>query len=415
MAYKFLKAADIKDQTVLLRVDFNEGLDERGRLGDDYKIQAVLPTVRFLREHGAKIIIMSHAGRPEGQWQDKYTLKPMAARLAELLDLKFVETEHEVLSYPLAHVVFVRGNLHQAKVQTAIKKIPAHNIIVLENLRFYPEEERNDSGFAKALASLGTVFVNDGFAVSHREAASTVAVTEYLPSFVGKLLEKEIRSLDYLLQKAKAPFVLIMGGIKISDKAKTLERLGKKADKILVGGGLANVFMAAEGLEIGESVIERESQQLAWMILKNFKDKIVLPKDVAVFDTALPQETAIIRNRYDVTKTEKICDIGPKAILDYAQIIKTAKTICWNGPLGYFEKKPFRAGTLSLARVVGGVSKGKAFGVVGGGETVAAVRQAAQEEYIDHVSTGGGAMLVYLSGAKMPALEALKKNKKEND
>ncbi len=201
----------------------------------------------------------------------------------------------------------------------------------------------------------------------------------------------------------------MMGGIKISDKAKTLEVLGRKADYILLGGGLANVFFAAEGLEIGESVIEKESQQLAWQLLQNFKDKLVLPKDVAVFDTGNPKETAIVKNRYEIKPTEKICDIGPKTILEYSKILKSAKTICWNGPLGYFEKKPFRTGTMALAKIVGSVSSGKAFGVAGGGETVAAIRQAHQFEYIDHVSTGGGAMLKYLSGAKLPGLEALKR------
>lgn len=409
MAYKYLKSTDIKNKTVLLRVDFNEEIDESGKMLDDFRIQEILPTIKFLQKHNAKIVILSHTGRPDGRWVKKASLKPMAERLAELLKVKFLETEDRPVTYPIKHVVFVNGNIELENVRQAVQEMSAKDITVLENLRFYPGEENNSKDFAMILATLGDVYVNDAFAVDHRTAASVVAITQELPAFVGPVLEKEIKNLDYVLTKSQHPFVLMMGGIKISDKAKTLEVLGRKADYILLGGGLANVFFAAEGLEIGESVIEKESQQLAWQLLQNFKDKLVLPKDVAVFDTGNPKETAIVKNRYEIKPTEKICDIGPKTILEYSKILKSAKTICWNGPLGYFEKKPFRTGTMALAKIVGSVSSGKAFGVAGGGETVAAIRQAHQFEYIDHVSTGGGAMLKYLSGAKLPGLEALKR------
>lgn len=409
MAYPYLKSADIKNKTVLLRVDLNEEIDERGRLIDNFRIQAIVPTIKFLRKHNAKVIVLSHAGRPDGQWNSNLSLAPMADCLAKLLNVKYVTTENKVVDYPIEHLVFMHGNLEQLKVQQAVKDTSRKDIIVLENLRFYPGEDENSTAFAKVLASLGDVYIDDAFAVTHRKTASIVAITKYIPSFVGPLLEKEIKNLDYILQKAKSPFVLMMGGIKISDKAKILEKLGGRADHILVGGGLANIFFAAEGLEIGESVIEKKSEKLAWQLLKNFKGKLVLPKDVAVFDTKNPRGTAIVKDRFDIKPTEKICDIGPKAILEYSKILKSAKTICWNGPLGYFEKKPFRAGTMSLARIVGSVSKGKAFGVAGGGETVAAVRKAHQLEFIDHVSTGGGAMLEYLSGNKLPGLKALEK------
>jgi phosphoglycerate kinase len=408
MAYRYLKSADIEHKTVLLRVDFNEEIDENGKLMDNYRIQAMLPTIKFLREHHAKIVIMSHCGRPEGKWVDKYSLKPMAECLAEFLGAKLVETENKSLSYPIDHVIFVKGNIEHEDVREAVKHMQPKDIVVLENLRFYPGEEENSAKFAELLASMGEVYVDDAFAVTHRTAASIVAITKFLPSFVGPLLEKEIKNLNYVLQKAQKPFVLMMGGIKISDKAKTLEKLGSQADYILVGGGLANVFFAAQGLEIGESVVEKESEKVAWQIMKNFKDKLVLPQDVAVFDTNNPKETAIVKDRYDIKRTEKICDIGPKTILEYAKILKSAKTICWNGPVGYFEKKPFRTGTMALAKIVGAVSSNKAFGLVGGGETVAAVRQAHQLEYIDHVSTGGGAMLEFLAGDKLPGIEALK-------
>ena len=228
--------------------------------------------------------------------------------------------------------MFVRGDITKPEVQSAVKAMQAKDIVMLENLRFYPGEEANDEKFAKTLASLGDVYVDDAFAVAHHPAASNVAITKCMPSFVGPSLEKEIKNLDYITTKSQSPFVLMMGGLKISDKEKVLEKLGAKADYILVGGGLANVFMAAEGLEIGESVVEGESKQLAWSIMKNFKDKLILPKDVAVFDTSNPKETATIRDRYDIRPTEKVCDIGPKAILEYANILTAAKTICWNGP-----------------------------------------------------------------------------------
>jgi phosphoglycerate kinase len=409
MSYNFLKPKDIQGKTVLLRVDLNEEVDEFGKLMDDFRIQAIVPTIEFLRSHDAKVVVLSHMGRPEGKPNANMTMHPMAARLADLMKLKLVETENKPVRYPVEHLVFVTGDITKPAVQDAVKAMDAKDIVMLENLRFYPGEDANDMEFAKTLASLGEVYVDDAFAVTHRKAASTVAITKCLPSFVGPSLEKEIKNLDYVITKAQKPFVLMMGGIKISDKAKLLETLGKKADYILVGGGLANVFMAAQGLEVGESVVEKSSQKLAWTILQNFKDKLIMPKDVAVFDTNNPKETAIVKDRFDISKTEKICDIGPKAILEYAKILKTAKTICWNGPLGYFEKKPFRTGTVSLARIIGSVSKKQAFAVVGGGETVAAVRQSHQFDYIDHVSTGGGAMLEYLAGNKLPGIEALRK------
>ncbi|HEX3095708.1 MAG TPA: phosphoglycerate kinase [Patescibacteria group bacterium] len=409
MAYKYLKPEDIANKTVLLRVDLNEEVDEHGKLLDDFRLLSILPTVKFLRKHNAKVVILSHMGRPEGKWNMDMSLKPMGERLAELLKIKFVETDGAVPDYPINHLVFVNCDITKVKTQKCVKGIADKDVILLENLRFYPGEEENSAKFAKVLCGLGDVYVDDAFAVTHRSCASIVAITECMPSFVGPLLEKEIKNLDYVATKSKKPFVLMMGGIKISDKAKTLQRLGERADHILIGGGLANIFFAAEGLGIGESIIEKESMQLAWSLLKNFKDKLVLPKDVAVFDTQNPKETPIVKNRYDVKSSEKICDIGPKTILEYSKILKGAATICWNGPLGYFEKKPFRTGTMALAKIVGAVSKRKAFGAVGGGETVAAVRQAHQLENIDHVSTGGGAMLEYLAGNELPGLKALEK------
>jgi len=262
--------------------------------------------------------------------------------------------------------------------------------------------------FAKKLASLAEVYVNDAFGVDHRKAASLVAITKYLPGYCGLLLEKEIKSLDTVLKQSKKPFVLLMGGIKISDKVQTLENLGKKADKILLSGGLANLFFLTKGFEIGKSKVESDARKIAWTLEKNFKAKIVLPLDVVVADEKMDRDSIRVTEPHMIKPEEKILDVGPKTILAYAKELKAAKMIVWNGPLGYFEKKPFHTATIALARVIGGVASRKAFVLAGGGETVDALRLAHQLEHIDHVSTGGGAMLEYLAGKKLPGIEAIK-------
>jgi phosphoglycerate kinase len=347
-------------------------------------------------------------GRPEKPWDKKMSLEPVAKTLADLLKYKFVATDEGAPDYPIKHVIFFRGDIRKKPTRDAIKEVTNKDIIFLENLRFYPGEEANSDSFAKQLAGLGKVYVNDAFAVDHRKAASVVAVTKHLPSYAGLLLEQEIKNLDYVLSKAKSPFVLMMGGIKISDKAKTLEHLGRKADTILLGGGLANVLLQAQGVEIGKSKIEDGARKTAWQISRNFKHKLVLPRDAVVTNSALAKSSIRVCDIHSIKPTEVILDIGPKTILEFAKHLKAAKTIVWNGPLGKYETKPFHTGTLSLARVIGGVSKKKCFSVVGGGETVDAMRAAYQETFVDHLSTGGGAMLEYLTGAKLPGIEALK-------
>lgn len=409
MPYNFLRASHVKNKTVLLRVDMNEEVVSRGKLADDFRIRAILPTIQFLQEQGAKIIICSHVGRPEGKHDKKFTLQPMAECLAELLDYKFIVSENKISHYGVKHVIFLSGDITKSEIHNAVKESDSKDIIVLENLRFYPGEEENNSEFAKHLADLAEVYVDDAFAVAHRKAASIVAITKFLPSYVGPLLEKEIKNLDFVLNKAQHPFVLMMGGIKISDKAKTLQNLGRTADQILLGGGIANLLLAASGLEVGDSKIEAESKHLAWNIANNFKHKIVLPKDVVVSNKSASPGSARVKNSYDVKPNESMYDIGPKTILEFSKILKQAKTICWNGPMGRFEQKPFHTGTAALARLIGALGKRKTFVVAGGGETVAAIRQAHQEEHVDHLSTGGGAILEYLAGNKLPGLEALKK------
>lgn len=408
MAIKYLKPEIVKGKTVLLRVDVNTPIDSKNRVTDDFRIQAVIPTIKFLRQHGCKVIVCAHLGRPKGSWNEKFTMKPVAQQMADILKLKFVETNRKLPDYGVNHLIFYTGDIQQEQHRRILWNIPDKDIVFLENIRFYKGEEENSAFLGKHLASLADIYVNDAFGVSHRKAASVVAVAKHLPSFAGLLMEKEIKSLQHVLRAPKKPFVFLMAGIKISDKAKTLENVGKRADKIMLGGGIANLFFLAKGLEIGLSKVEKEAEKLAWHIEKNFKDKIILPSDVVVANSKMEKSSIRSCEVYDVKKNEVILDIGPKTIMAFAKELKKSKTIVWNGPLGYFEKKPFDTGTMALAKLIGGMSKGKCFGVVGGGETVNAVREAGQQDYIDHLSTGGGAMLEFLAGEKLPGLEALK-------
>ncbi len=407
MAIKYLKSSTLKNKTVLLRVDVNVPVKD-GQVLDDFRIQSIIPTIRLLKEGNNKVVVCGHLGRPKGEWKKELSLKPVAKRLADILKYKFIETDYKIPEYGIPHVIFYSGNITEEKHQSQLFNIHSKDIVVLENLRFYPGEKENDAVFAKHLSGLADVYVNEAFGVDHRMAASVVAVTKYLKSYAGPLLEKEIKNLDIVLKYPKSPFVVLMGGIKISDKVQTLENLGRKTDKILVGGGIANLFFLAKELEIGISKVEKEAIKTAWQISKNFKEKLILPVDLVVANGKMESSSIRVTTPYEVGKKEMILDIGPKSILIFAEELKKAKTIVWNGPLGYFEKKPFHTATMALSNVVGGVSSRKAFGVVGGGETVDALRQSGQIEHMNHVSTGGGAMLTYLAGKKLPGIEALK-------
>ncbi len=395
---------------MLLRLDLNESLDKRGKLLDDYRLQSVIPTIQQLQKNHNKIVIVSHMGRPDGKISKSLSLEPIAKRLAEILNVKFVATENALPTYPIPHLILFTGDITDPKINQLLQDDESKNIILLENIRFYPEEETNDDVFAKTLAQLGEFYVNDCFAVDHHKAASISAITKHLPSLAGPLLSKEILALEHLTSgKIKQPFVLLMGGVKISDKAQTLKNLGKHADQILIGGGLANLFLAVQGYNVDSKKFEKSDLVLTKQILTNFKNKIVLPKDVIVESKEKVRSTKILHKLVSDLKTsDLVYDIGPKTILEYSKILREAKTICWNGPLGFFEQPAFKTGTMAIAKVIGAVGKRKAYTVVGGGETVAAVRQSGQEQYFDHVSTGGGAMLEYLAGNKLPGIEALK-------
>jgi phosphoglycerate kinase len=405
MAIKYLKTSTLKNKTVLLRVDVNVPI-ENGKVSDAFRIEQVVPTIKHLLKNKNKVIVCGHLGRPKGKWNEEFSLKPAAKLMADFLELKFIETDHRVPDYHARHLIFYTGKITEDKHQKQIKAISEKDIVFLENLRFYKGEEENDPVFSKKLSNLADVYVNDAFGVDHRSAASVVGVTKYLSAYCGLLLEKEIKSLDALIRHPKSPFVVMTGGIKLSEKVGALENLGKKADKILVSGGVANLIFQTKGFEIGISRVEEGERKTAMQIAKNYKNKLVLPVDVVVANKELKNIRSCAP--YEVRENEQILDAGPKTILEFSKHIKAAKTIVWSGPLGLFEKKPFHHATFALARLIGGRGKGKAFVVAGGGDTVDAIRQAHQFENIDHVSTGGGAMLEYLAGKKLPGIEALK-------
>jgi phosphoglycerate kinase len=376
---------NLKNKTVFLRVDFNVPLKD-GRVRDDYRLLAGLETIKFLLAKNCRLIVATHLGEPPGEVTAGYSVKPVAARLKIILGqpVKFLP------------------NAVGAKVQAAVKKMKPGDIVMLENLRFHRDEYNDDARFAKELAALADVYVNDAFSVCHRKQASVAAIKKYLPSYAGLLLEKEVNALNRIKQPKK-PLVVIMGGAKIGTKAPLITKLYPRADHILLGGALANNFFKFQNKEIGRSLCDADSTIYVRQFFKNKKlaAKIILPLDVVV---QTKKGEAEWRRPEEVGRQEYIFDIGPNTISLYAQYIKKANTLVWNGPLGKFEMAGFKQGTLSVARLVAARSSGPAYGVVGGGETVEALQLTKMAEYVDWVSTAGGAMLTYLGGGKMPGL-----------
>ncbi len=408
MSIKYLKSTTLKNKTVLLRVDVNVPLNEKtGKVADDFRIQSIIPTIRMLQEGNNRIILVGHLGRPEGR-DPKLSLKPVAERLADILGYKFLATHHPLPNYLINHLIFYTGNILADNHTQQLKNFKARDIVMLENIRYYKGEDAKDTHLAKKLSELADVYVNDAFSVDHHGAASVSVVPKYLDSYAGPGLEQEIKSLNVILERVKKPFVLMIGGIKISDKIGVLENLGQHSDIILLGGGLANLIFKSKDYETGISKVEDDAIGQAFEVSKNFKSKLLLPSDVVVANKEMDKDSIRVCAPYEVRENEQMLDVGPKTILEYSKKLKVAKTIVWNGPLGHFEIKPFHTATMALARVIGGLGKRKAFTVVGGGETVDAIRLCHQQEHIDHVSTGGGAMLEFLAGKKLPGIEALK-------
>lgn len=394
---------NLAGKTVLLRADL-DAPEDAGKITDDFRVRKAVPTIKLLYEAGAKVIIISKNGHKHNK-----SLELVAYCLADLLQKKISITDKEIPTYDVGHLVLFKGNILEEQSQQAIKKAAPQNIVLLENIRFYEQEVNADVNFAKMLASLGDIYVNDAFAMAHRNEASVSILPQFLPSFAGLNLENEIKNLKKVLSLKANPFLVIMGGAKISDKVGTIENLGKSADKILVGGGPANLFFYAKGYEIGKSICEKNEIDLAKDLLRNFKDKIVMPLDVVVAKPETFADTHVTTPD-KIRPNEAIYDIGPKTILEFSKHIKGAKKMIWNGPLGFFENRTFSHGTFAIAQIFAAVSQSKAFGVVGGGDTAAAVNQAKMADQIDFVSTAGSATLDFLAGKKLPALEALEKS-----
>jgi phosphoglycerate kinase len=378
----------IAKQKFLLRVDFNVPL-EKGKIKDDYKIVSGLETIKHLLSKGGKLIIITHLGEPGGKPVAALSAAPLAARLAKILEVK---------------VKFIPA-IVGPKVERAISQMNAGEIVFLENVRFNPGELKNDKIFAKQLAALADVYVNDAFAVSHRAQTSVDAIKNYLPAYAGLLLEQELQALNKIV-KPKKPLVVMMGGAKIATKSALIAKLYPSASQILLGGGLANNFFKFKKLEIGKSLYDADSLPVIKKLMagKAGNKKIILPVDVVVKSK---NGKIFSKKTNAVLKTDNILDIGPETISLFAKYIKEANTIIWNGPMGKFEDPHFKNGTISLAMTIAARSKGRAYGVTGGGETVEALKMSGMMEYVDWVSTAGGAMLSYLGGAKMPGLKKI--------
>ena len=386
-----LKNAPLKGQKVIIRVDFNVPLDDNGKITDDNRIQASLPTIRYALEKGAAVILMSHLGRPDGKVVEGFCLKPVAEHLSQLLKLK-VKTTSDCIG---------------PAVEKEAKALKPGEVLLLENLRFHPEEEKNDPSFARQLASLADLYVNDAFGTSHRAHASTEGIVRYLPSYFGFLLEKEMEYLGGLLQNPKKPFVAILGGAKVSDKIGIVENLISRVDKILIGGGMAFTFLKAKGVQIGKSKCENDKVEKALLILKLAESKkveILLPVDhVAVEKIDENAKTQITSP--GVPESKMGVDIGPKTIELFSRALDNARTIVWNGPMGIFEMKPFSKGSRAIAEKLATLKNATV--VIGGGDSAACVTQMGLADKMSHISTGGGASLEFLEGKTLPGIAAL--------
>ena len=389
---------NLKNKKVLLRVDFNVPLSGK-RVADSARVQASLPTIKFLLKKKAKVIIVSHLGRPEGKIARALKLDPVVRELGVMLGkpVKKLETGNWRWS-----------EKKRAYFKKQIDQMRPGQVIMLDNIRFSPDEEKNSVVLARELAGLADIFVLDGFAVAHRAAASVSGVAQLIPSFAGLLLTAEIKGLEKVLKRPEKPFVAVLGGIKTASKTPLLKNLLPKVNHILLGGGLLNSYLLGKKYRIGASVAERESAPVLKRVLAG--KKLVRPVDLVVGDKNGKNFRLVALGRQPhkiCAKEEAIFDIGPETICLYAGYIKSAKTLLWNGAVGYFEQKPYNIGTFAIARLVAARSRGKAFGVIGGGETVQAMAATGMEEFVDLVSTGGGAMLEFLSGKVLPGIKAL--------
>lgn len=391
MGKKTVEDCDVRGKRVLLRVDFNVPLDkESGAITNDERIRAALPTIRYLLDKDARLIIMSHLGRPKGQVVEGLRLNPVAARLSELL------------GQPVAKVDDCIGPVAEA----AVAALQPGEALLLENVRFHPEEEKNNHEFIKQLAALGDIFVNDAFGTAHRAHASTEGIGHFLPAVAGFLMKKEISALARAGKRPVRPYVAIIGGAKISDKILVIEELMKTADQLIIGGGMANTFLAAQGYDMQASLVEADKIETAKALLAKQAESgktFLLPQDVVV-GKSLEDAQGEVKAVDALAPGDMALDIGPATRAAYVAALADAKTIFWNGPMGVFEKDAFAAGTNALAQ---GVADSSAYTIIGGGDSVAAVEKAGLGDKIDHISTGGGASLVFLEGRMLPGLAVL--------
>jgi phosphoglycerate kinase len=399
MAKLSIRDLQLNNHRVLMRVDFNVPLDS-GRVTDDTRIRETLPTIEYALRRGAKLILVSHLGRPKGKPDPKYSLKPVAERLRILLDERMGRGQNVGFSPDCVGMQATEMANHLERGQT----------LLLENVRYHAEEEKNDPAFAKQLASLAELYVNDAFGSAHRAHASTEGVTHYLPKCAaGLLMERELEYLGKAIEDPAKPFLAILGGAKVSDKIEVIRNLLPKVDALIIGGGMAYTFLKAEGQEIGKSLLEADKIELAKELLGEAKQKnirLLLPVDHVVadrFDAAAVG--TIIAEGQPIPADAMALDIGPATIERFSKEITTARTIVWNGPMGVFEFDQFSKGTTEVAKAVAGNSG--ATSIVGGGDSVAAVHKAGVADKITHISTGGGASLEFLEGKKLPGVEAL--------
>lgn len=383
---KSVRNLDVNGKRVLVRCDFNVPLDG-GQITDDRRITEALPTIKHLIAHCAAVILCSHLGRPKGVTHE-FSLAPVAKRLSELLG-------KEVRLLP---------DCIGPTIEIACEELMPGDVVLLENVRFHPEEEANDPAFAKSLAGLADLYVNDAFGTAHRAHASTEGVAHILPGSAGYLIEKEIQFLDQALDNPKRPFVAVLGGAKVKDKIAVIDNLLPKVDKLLIGGGMAFTFLKAQGNNIGKSLLDETNLEFAKGLMGTFHHKILLPVDVVVAKELSESAATRTCKVSEIADDELGADIGPETLAQYADVVRTAGTVIWNGPMGVFEMAPFEAGTKGLAEAM---AQGDGVTIVGGGDSAAAIEQFGLADKVSHVSTGGGASLEFLEGKVLPGLAAL--------
>ena len=391
MNKKTIKDIDVKNKKVLMRVDFNVPLTPEGKVSDDTRIVKALPTIKYLKEQRAKIILMSHLGKPKGKVVEELRLEPVARYLSTLLN----------------ESVLMLSDCIGEEVEIKVDGMLEGDIVLLENLRFHAEEENNDPEFAKKLVSLADVYVNDAFGTAHRAHASTEGVTKFIPAVAGLLMEEEINNLSNILEKPEHPLVCLVGGAKISTKIKVIEKLLERAEKVLLGGALVNNILIEKGQNIGKSKVEKEMAFEAKKLLPYLEEgenKLYMPLDYIVASSPNENAKSRISNGTDLKDFEMILDIGPKTIAQYKEIINNSNMVIWNGPMGLFEIPKFAKGSYEIAQAV---ADSNAKSIIGGGETLDLVKSLGLEEKLTFVSTGGGAMLEFLEGKELPGIAAL--------